>query len=116
MSESIKKFDNFLNEGKYEDRYEEWIEKNGDFPIDNSLGSNEFEDAYDWINLFGGETLLSNRHIRNGINLFDRLKSGKISINEIDIATEGDNGQEGGIPFSETKIAKDYIIPLLTKM
>jgi len=109
----IIKFKEFINEGKYEDRYEEDMEKNGELPIEQSLGFNEFDTSFNWIKLFGGEELLTRRHIRNGMNLLDSLESGKITINEIDIATEGKNGQEGGIPFSQTTIAKEIIIPYL---
>lgn len=109
----ITKFTDFINEGKYEDRFEEWTEKNGEYPLEQSLGFNEFDTAFDWINQFGGEELLSNRNIRDGFNLLNSLKNGDITIEEIDEVTDGENGQVGGIPFSETTIAKNMVIPYL---
>lgn len=109
----ITKFNKFITENKYNDRYEEWTEKNGELPIEQSLGFNEFDTSFDWIEMFGGELLLSTRHIRSGFDLLKALNDGRITIQEIDIATEGEHGQVGDIPFSQTTIAKEIVIPYL---
>lgn len=107
----IFNYNNFINEGKYEDRTEVYLSNNELSTLDNSFAENEFQTSFNWINKFGGKELLSEKGIRNGYDLLRSLKNGDITIEEIDNVTIGEHGQAGDIPFSETMVAREYIIP-----
>ena len=80
---------------------------------DKNIAANEFQTAFNWIETFGGRDLLRSKNIANGYLLFNSLMSGEISIEEIDDVTRGEHGQVGNIPWSETNIAKNLLIPYL---
>ena len=107
----IFNYNSFLNEGKYEDRVEKYLSQNELSTLDNSFSEMEFEQSYKWIKTFGGNDLLAGKAIRNGYDLLRALKNGDLTIEEIDEATIGEHGQADGIPFSETMVAKEYVIP-----
>lgn len=80
---------------------------------DENLGANEFQISYGWIQKFGGAELLASKYIGNGPQLLKALKDGRITIEEIDAVTNGPHGQVGDIPYSQTTLAKDVIIPYI---
>ena len=96
----------------YDTRLKNWNNTNRtDTELGNSLGANEFSTAFRWIYQFGGRELLSSKYIKNGESLLKALENDEITIDEIDNVTKGDHGQIGDIPFSETAICKNIVIP-----
>ena len=95
----------------YSTRVKNWDFSNTDRNFDDSLGQNEFDTSFKWVEQFGGRELLSSKSIRNGTSFLKALENGDITIEEIDNVTKGKNEQAGDIPFSETYVAKNIVIP-----
>jgi len=97
----------------YSTRIKDWAdsENHPNSNLDDSLGHNEFQTAFNWIEQFGGRELLSSKYIKNGESLLKALENNEITIEEIDEVTKGDHGQVGDISFSETYIASHIVIP-----
>ena len=96
----------------YSNRIENWNNVGKSYSeLSSSLGANEFNIAYNWIEQFGGRELLYSKYIVNGISLLKSLENGDITIDEIDTVTKGKHGQVGDIPFSETHVCKTIVIP-----
>lgn len=94
-----------LNE---EEPLNEWSLEGRD---EESLGANEFETAFKWVNHFGGGQLMRKNNINNGFDLLRALKNGMLSIEDLDAVTDGPHGQAGDTPFSQTELAKQIILP-----
>ena len=75
-------------------------------PIDRN-NMQIFETLYRWIELFGGDSLLSRKHIQNGTWLKKALESGDITCEEIDAETEE---SAAGLKFSELPLYKKVAI------
>ena len=82
---------------------------------DNALGANEYQTAFEWVKHFGGEELLRKNNIGSGWQLLKAIKDGVISIEDLDEVTAGAHGQAGDIPFSETGIGKNIVLPHINK-
>jgi len=79
-----------------------------------------FDTALQWIWLFGGKELLKNKlEIYSPSNEFRTFKkameTGKITIQDLDKATQGKHGQADDIAFSQTAIWKQDLKPYLDK-
>jgi hypothetical protein len=77
-----------------------------------------FDTALRWIWLFGGEDYLKNKlEIYNPTGEFrffkKAMENDTITIADLDKVTKGENGQAGGIAFSQTAAWKDHIKPYL---
>ena len=78
----------------------------------------QFDTALQWIWLFGGKELLKNKlEIYSPSNEFRTFKkameTGKITIQDLDKATQGEHGQADNIAFSQTAVWKQDLKPYL---
>lgn len=95
MGKKIMSFDEFVNESK--------------------KGVNEFQVAWNFINMFGGKELLSDKNIKNGDQLEKAFEDGYITVEQIDKVTKGKNGQDGDRAWSDDIKQENHKLHFLLK-